>query len=271
MDFAARIAPEIDRLVLSVARSAADRSAGRISEMATELGLDSPYLLKHYAEFLLAGKLTDKLALRRLPYRRPHVIFERLDRWRDLGLIHGPPEALRSGDDLAPLLRSILDARAAAARELWSQSTSFEPALELSTTLACRIPDTFALARAHRALPEPEDRYLRLHHLLTSIRFVRTEAHTQAWRHHGLDQGQIVALTMLWRDDTVEVGPGLERIVERGLAFPDGSGLTVAGIRIRHEIEDQTNHIAQEVFDALDPDDREDLLVALAQLPHEPS
>ena len=267
MEYAARIAPEIDRLVLAVNSDASDRTREDGGRLAAELGLEDPAWLAHYAEFLLAGELTQELAVVRLSYASVDAVAERLEVWRGLELIAGPPEGIEATPRLVPLLRTVLDGRASVGRELWSSVQSFGPAADLVEQVVAGIPERFRLAAAHRALPPPSDEYLAFHQRLTTLRYVRSQAHVEAWRSHDLTGEQIKTMTALWREEAAEGAPGLGDLVARGLAFEDGSGLTVDGARMRQQIEADTNRTTEPVFLSMDEDDRENLLVDLARLP----
>ena len=267
MEYAARIAPEIDRLVLAVNLEAGDRTRDDVGRTAADLGLDHPAWLKHYAEFLLAGALTQELAVLRLPYASADAVAERLRVWRRLELVTGPPEAIEATPRLVPLLRTVLDGRAAVGRELWSNVPSFGSAADLVEQVVAGIPERFRLAAAHRRLPPPADECLAFHQRLTTLRYVRSQAHVEAWRSHDLTREQITTMTALWREEAHEADVGLDQLVERGLAFADGSGLTVEGARMRQQIEADTNRTTEPVFLSMDEDDRENLLVDLARLP----
>lgn len=267
MEYAARIAPEIDRLVLGVNRAADDRVRDEIAGMAARLGLDHPAWLKHYAEFLLAGALTEDLARTRLPYARSDAILERIETWRRLELIAGPSESIAATPLLVPLLDRVLDARADVGREFWADASQFEPTAGLVEQVVAGIPEQFGLAYAHHRLPLPSDPYLALHRRLTTLRYVRSQAHVAAWRDRDLTRTEILAMTALWHGTAPDPGEGLDGLARRNLALADGSGLTVDGVRMRQQIEADTNRTTEPVFLSIDEDERENLLVGLAQLP----
>jgi hypothetical protein len=266
MEYAARIAPEIDRLVLGVNRAADDRIRTDVAEMAAELGLDHPAWLKHYAEFLLEGALTEELAVVRLPYAADDAIAERLDTWRRLGLVAGPSGGIAATESLVPLLKRVLDARAGVGRAFWADAPQFASTADLVEQVVAAIPERFVLATAHRRLPQPADRFLGFHQRLTTLRYVRSQAHVAAWRSLDLTRLEIVAMTALWHGTDADPGAGLDGLARNGLALADGSGLTVDGVRMRQQIEADTNRTTEPVFRSLNEDDRENLLVGLAQL-----
>lgn len=269
MEYAARLAPEVDRLVLAVNTISGAESGERLTAMATALGLEGFEFLKHYAEFLLAGRLSTDLALRRLPYLPAERIEHELAAWRRLHLVEGEPDSLAATEPLRPLLETVLVDRTNVASYLWAGSDYFPAALEFVSRTVAGLPESFILARAHAALPPPTNPYLGLHRHVTTLRYARSQAHVEAWRSRDLDRSEIVTLTSLWHDQPASSSDAITRLAERGLAFADG-GLTVAGRRLREEIEEDTDRRNGPVFVHLDDDDRENLLVSLAMLPGEP-
>ncbi|HEY5684251.1 MAG TPA: hypothetical protein VIY70_02665 [Acidimicrobiia bacterium] len=269
MEFAARIAPEIDRLVLAVNTISGSESGRTLDELASALGIGDHELLKHYAEFLLAGRLTPELAVRRVPYQPRERVERDIATWHRLGLVEDSDGLLGARPRLVPLLEAVLAGRTAVATRLWSANDFLPAALDLAGKAAGRLGGQFVLARAHQDLPAPRDRHLRLHHQLTSLRYARSQAHAEAWRAAGLVRAEILALTASWHGRPAADTATVERLIERGLAFEDGA-LTVAGMRLRQEIEDATNHATAPAFETLDDDERENLIVSLAMLPGEP-
>ena len=67
MGIAREAAPEIDRLVLSVRNLGPERTE-HLAELARDQGLETLELLPHFADFLLAGVLTNELAALRMRY-----------------------------------------------------------------------------------------------------------------------------------------------------------------------------------------------------------
>ncbi len=268
MEYSARIAPDVDRLVLAVNTISGSEAGASLRQMADAVGLQDYELLKHYAEFLLAGRLSTDLALRRVPYQPPERVRGDLAAWQRLGLVEGASEALVATRALHPLLEAILESRAAVATRLWAESDYFPAAAGLIGAVSGRIPAQYVLAAAHAALPVPPDRYLGFHHRLTTLRYARSHAHVEAWRSRGLDRTEIMVLTALWHERPPEPAEAVGRLGSRGLI--EGGSLTVAGLRLRQEIEAATNQHNAAVFASLDEDDRENLLVSLAMLPGEP-
>ena len=234
--------------------------------MASSIGLPSLASLAHYAEFLLAGELSESILYMRLPYLPVADLRARFDAWRQLGLVTGPTDQMGASPELVPILETILDARAQAAGELWSDAPSFVSASELVEGVLALIPAGFELATSHLRLPPPPDPHLRLHHRLTTIRYARSQAHVRAWRSEGLDAEQASSMTLMWRGGQPEGSAGLDALEARGLT--EEGELTLAGRRLRQRIEEETNRSMRPVFE-LGDDHREGLLTALAGLPGE--
>lgn len=264
VEYAARVAPEIDRLVLAVNRRASVASRQSASEMAASVGLPTLASLPHYAEFLLAGQMSESVLLTRLPYLPADELQARFETWRQLDLVTGPADRMVAAPDLVAVLETILDARAQVAADLWSDAASFGPASELVERVLDLIPDRFELAAAHLRLPAPPDPYLRLHRRLTTIRYARSQAHVGAWRAERLDAGQASSMTLMLSGGRPEASAGLDELEARGLA--EQGELTLAGRKLRARIEEATNRSMQPVF-AFDDHDRQRLLSAVARLP----
>jgi hypothetical protein len=268
MDFAAHIAPVIDRLVLAVNTAAEAESRPAVAGITVEIGLDTPELLKHYADFLLAGRLTEDLAVRRLPYHPEDVVRERVATWRQLGLIAPAENGL--GAALVPLLHELLDGRRRVAEALWQDQPASDGALHGTGLALAAVPAEFELAIAHRDLPETSDPHLRLHDRLTTCRYVRSQAHAGAWRARGLDRPEILALTAVWHGTGSEDGSALASLAERGLLDLSRTSLTTEGRRLREEIESDTNRTTAPMFDAIGGPERTALADSLAALPGVP-
>jgi hypothetical protein len=270
MTFAAQIAPEIDRLVLAVNQGTGARIRAVAGEMAQDLGLERPGVLKHFAEFLLEATLDEAIAVTRLPYTPPTQTVAEIDAWRRLGLVDGPPEAMVANESLAPLLREMLATKRDVAGFLWgSHPGVVDEASEIAARVVDGISDEYAVAIAHRAVPIPDDRYDRLHRRLTTIRYARAWAHASAWRSQGFDIEGIKTLTALWHGEGAASPQAAAKLAEDGLVTEEPSGLTVAGTAMREAIERQTNANVEPVFTVIDGPERSRLLEALAVLPGE--
>jgi hypothetical protein len=123
------------------------------------------------------------------------------------------------------------------------------------------------VAAVHRALPAPEDPFLRLHSRLVTLRYIRQHDHAAAWLGEGLTAPEILALTGLWNGEDLAPGEGLSKLVDRGLASDDPAALTDAGRNMRAEIEADTNDRSQMIFSALGEKQTAEFLTVLRRLP----
>ncbi|MGH3473515.1 MAG: helix-turn-helix domain-containing protein, partial [Aeromicrobium sp.] len=229
---AAEVAPEIDRLVLAVNNSVDN---ARLSEAAGDRVVDW-MVLNQFGDFLAAGVLTPQIAPSRSPYRPREVVRARLHELVEQGLVEHRGQALAAAGELLPLIGAFMDARADAAATLWrDHDDDVDQASQTAQELGALASDDHIVAVAHRAIPEPEDPYLRLHSRLVTLRYVRQHDHVAAWQSHGLTSPEIIVMTSLWNDEDVAPGEGLDQLVAKGLASDDPSALTDAGRRMREE------------------------------------
>lgn len=267
MNFPAEIAPVVDRLVLAVNTVSRAESKDRIAAHCAQVGVDSPEFPGHYAEFLLAGRLSEDLAVARLHYQPSERILGAVTGWERAGLTVRTGDRLAAGPALGGLAEAILEARRVVAARLWSEhADQVDTANRIISSMLAQLPAHFVLAVEHAALPSPADPYRRLHQQLTTMRYVRSQSHAEAWRARGLAFGDMMAMTALWHGRTVETVPAT--LTERGLATP--SGLTDDGLEMRLAIEADTNRDNAPAFEALDDDARRDLANALTSLPGTP-
>jgi Helix-turn-helix family len=252
MGTASLIAPEIDRIVLGVNAAIGSRYGDEVGAAAASIGLEAPGPLIQFADFILGGALTVALRDTRFPYMAPGTIeafFADLESRGKLALDDGayePDAATRA------MLETLIRLRGSVAHELWSDIHDIvDSALELSSPARDVITDHFLVASAHRALPEPEEECLRLHHRLTTLRYVRTQAHIDAWRERHMTPQQIVAMTRLWHGEQSDDRPALLALSERGWVDEDLAKLAPSGLAEREAIEADTNAGVEPVFDAL--------------------
>lgn len=249
MSFAAEIAPEVDRLVLAV--NTASRAAAKDTFLAicAEEGIDSPVYAGHYAEFLLAGRLTEELAVARLNYVDAADIVSALQTWADEAKTSATGDRLAAGPGLARLSDAILGARREAATRLWDgHGGEVDAANGIIASMLTALPGHFLLAVEHASLPAPPDPFQRLHQHLTTMRYVRAQCHAEAWRSRGMDRHQIVAMTAAWHQGALE-----------------GDELAT-----RLAIEADTNECNAPEFDPVDEPTRSTLLEILRSLPGTP-
>ena len=269
MGVARDAAPEIDRLVLSVNRGVGPKHGTQLMALARERDLDSLELLPHLGDFLLFGALTQELATLRMRYWPPERVFERLDEFEDKRLIESNDAALTATPVMRQLLEALQAAQADVAVNQWrSHDEEVATAAQLAQLIGLAASDAHVVAVLHRALPEPSDGYLLLHHRLVTLRFVRQHDHAQAWFARDLTAPTMVVMTRLWHNEDVEApSEGLNQLVEWGFATANPPTLTAAGRDVRETIEAETNQRAQITFDVLDDHGATTFLAALQSLP----
>ena len=261
---AADVAPEIDRLVLAV-NGAVD--GGRLAEAAGDRAVDW-MILSQLGDFLAAGVLTRRIATSRSPYRPPDVVASRLHDLVEQQLVGHRGPALAATDDLQPLVSAFMEARAEAAATLWrGHEDDVDQASATAEELGALVSDDHVVAAAHRSIAAPDDRYLRLHSRLVTLRYVRQHDHVAAWLARDLTAAAAVAMTGLWQDEPGSPGAGLDELVSRGLATDDPPTLTEAGREMRDEIEADTNERSQTIFTALGEAETAEFLATLRRLP----
>ena len=258
------MAPEIDRLVLAV-NDAVD--SARLSAAAGDRIVDW-MVVNQLGDFLSADVLTQQIAASRSPYRPREVVRARIHALVEQGLVEHRGKALGASDELQPLIRAFMDARADAAASLWrGHEDAVDGASRTAQALRELASDDHVVAAAHRALPTPDDPYLRLHSRLVTLRYVRQHDHVEAWSTHGLTSAAAVAMTALWQGEEVDPSAGLTELVSRELATDDPASLTDSGRHMRAEIETDTNERAQAIFTALGDKETAEFLAVLRRLP----
>ena len=225
-------------------------------------------VVNQVGDFLAAGVLTPQIATSRSPYRPREVVRARIHQLVEQGLVEHRGKALGATDELRPLIRAFMDARADAAATLWrGHEDDVEQASRTAEKLRALASDDHVVAAAHRTLPAPEDPYLRLHGRLVTLRYVRQHDHVEAWLAHGLSAVAVVVMTALWQGEDVDASAGLTELVSRELATDQPPSLTDAGRRMRAEIEIDTNERNQAIFNALGKNETAELLAVLRRLP----
>jgi hypothetical protein len=258
------VASETDRLVLAVNEAVDDT---RLFEAAGDRVVDW-MVLNQLGDFLLCGVLTNEIATSRSPYRPRAVVRARIHALLEQGLVEHRGPALAATDELRPLIGTFTDARADAAAQLWrGHEDDVDEASRTAHELGAQVSDDHVVAAVHHALPEPEDRYLRLHSHLVTLRYVRQHDHVEAWLAEGLTASEIVVMTALWNGEDVASDEAVAQLVARGLASDDPPVLTDAGRRMRMEIEADTNERSQTIFSALGENETAGFLAVLRRLP----
>lgn len=267
---APQVAPEIDRLVLSVNGQAMENDKDELQALATEAGLDTLTLLPQVAEFLLAGRLPPDLAVIRMRYRPPEAIVGRLDELASGGFIEETADGYVATASLRPVLEAVLASQAATAASMWSgYSGEVETAAAIARQVIDGTSDDHLVAVVHRQLPEPTDAYALLHRRSITLRYIRQHDHAEAWLAEGLTPADMVILTSLWKGERPEASEDAASLVARGLVRQDFGGLTDDGFELREAIEAETNRRAQSSFDVLDEATANEFLSVVRRIPGE--
>lgn len=271
MQLAAVAAPEIDRLVWAVNTRVDRDHRDEIDAIAEPIGIETVFPLQHYAAFLLAGRLTRDVATLRMRYMPADRVNAQIDTWLDAGLIADDGGVLSAGAAIRPLLELLRARRAEIAATLWSEEiASVEEASSISRRVIDGATADFTVAAAHRSLPDPSDPFLLFHQRLVTLRYIRQQAHADAWLERGLDAFRIVAMTQLWHGETVEAAPeALGGLEEAGYVAGDPPALTPRGQQVREDIEADTNLRTQPAFDVLDDETGTHFVALLRGLPGE--
>jgi hypothetical protein len=251
MSLAARAAPEIDRLVIAVHFAVRDHHRPAVVDAVEAAGLESPAIINDLAEFLLANGIDDALIARRVQYVPGTLVADRVEALAESGHLVRRDDRWLPDARLTTLLSELLAIRTDAARELWALHLDRVAVLSsLAGALIDRAAAPGPLFAAHRNLPVPEDAFLALHHRLTTLRYIRFEAHTTAWTTRGFDAATMQTFTALWsgQADIDDVPASLR---DRGLATLDPPQLTAAGRELRDEIEAETNRLVDLSFAVL--------------------
>ena len=173
----------VDSLVIGVHMAVPGRHGASLRPILERWALPNPGVAIDLAEFVLAGSLTDDVALARFPFLPPNTVIDGLS-------------AVRAVGPIAPDLQSFLDTRAETAAVMWPDIASIERAtIGAIEALGAAVRP---LAVAYRALPLPDRPPMRLHHLLTGLRYERLGAHVQACDRAGLTRPGAVALSTAW-------------------------------------------------------------------------
>lgn len=270
MGLAAEASPEITRLVIGVNRRVAPAHGEHLAAMARDVGLETLDLLPPFADFLLDGILTQRIAQLRMRYAPPDRVNGRLQQLRDMRLLELTNGTYRAADPLRPLLKAMRSAVADVADELWGDH---EVEISIVTEAARQIRDTITpdqiVAAAHARVREPLNRYSLLEHRLVTLRYMRQHDHAMAWLDRNLSAAEIAAMTALWRNQEVDIDEvTADGLREHGyLKKSEPARLTSKGQKVRAAIEDDTNVRSQNHFDVLDTETGLRFLEALRTLP----
>jgi len=182
-------------------------------------------------------------------------------------------EDVRATDKARALAARLTELQRTLMHELWADQRVID---DLHTPLGAvvdSIPshypgDAFSLSRAWADLdrPSPPGPFL-VHHLLTALRYLRADCHSEILEEAELTPGEASRLDRAWRElEGPHHDHPLENLVLRGLVTEHGE-ITPDGRSYRHAIEDETNSTAAAVWENLEPDQRAQVLAALESLP----
>jgi len=191
------------------------------------------------------------------------------------------PDAWRfSSPELALTARTAV--ADSALRRLWGDAVA-------SAEVAAAAGATMAVARRLRGggrplftatagLEEPEAAHLKLWHACTLLREHRFDGHIAALTVHGLDglESLVTALAAGTGTDAATIrrfrgwteeewDGGVERLQSRGILDTEGA-LTAEGRATRSAVEETTDRLASDVWEAIDGPSREHLFAALHRL-----
>lgn len=268
--FATEVAPHVDRLVLAVHRQMRTFHGPAIETWRADSELERPGILINLRPFFLAGSQNRSILDRLHRYALPGTIDESIRAAIDQGLIDETLAPSHRGDELA---RRLTNLQSSLIEELWGGQTAVPDLIQpLSTAVDGvieRYPGSaFTLTRAFAGLPRPEGSapYL-IHHLLTVLRYLRSDSHTVVIDAAGLSAGEAARLDAAWRK--LE-GPHhehpLQGLVDHGFLDLDGN-ITDDGRHARQTIEDETNSVAAAAWESLRPEQLPELLGDLSGLP----
>lgn len=266
-ELAARVAPEVDRLVLAVNRSVGPKHGRVLMAIGRELGLDSLKLIPHFVDFWLDGPLAADIAEARLPYAEEGSVLARLDRFVSMGLLSETPAGFEPTRRFRPLLVASIAAREDVVLATWA---GFDDTISDIEPLAARVirtvTESHPVAHAHRALNPAADPFVRLYNRLVTMRYIRQHDHVEAWRAHGMTPGGMAVLTALWRGDAVpDDSPGWQILRDGGLVLEHR--LTEVGRQVRDQIEADTNTRGERTLSALGDADGDRLVGLLRHMP----
>ncbi len=273
-DYAADVAPHVDRLVLAVHRQSRAAHAAGVATWRDDAGLAAPGLLINLRPFINDGVENADLLGRLHRYEPPGSNEAAIGAAVEAGVMTPEFEATDRGRELAARLTEL---QRATINELWADSEAVFALVEPLTTVVDNLPrhypgEEFMLTWAFVALdrPKPPGPFL-VHHLLTVLRYHRADCHSEVLTEAELTPGEAARLDEVWRQlEGDHHGPTLEELVLRGLVTSAGE-LTDDGRTYRQAIEDETNSFAATAWSDLDDDVRTDVLQHLASLPDHPS
>lgn len=267
-ELAATLAPQVDRLVVAVHHHTRAKRR-QVRAIIDETGVPGPALLVDLRPFLLEGKRVRRSTIDALLRFVAEESAESL-----LGRLAAGGHLVPDGADMvasgAVRRYAVLTTRsqAAAMAKLWSRHDQ---------TVRVALPPLRAVVAGARdaepALPvfgpmallsEPDqsEPYV-LHHLLTLMRYLRTDIHAEELAAAGLTPMAATVVDALWRSEAaVDAAP-----VPPGWIEPESGRLSVPGRRMRDGVEAATDERIGAVLGRIPKGDRQVLAAAIADLP----
>lgn len=270
--FAAEIAPHIDRLVVAVHQQMRAAKPAALAEWQTASGLERPGLLINLRPFILAGSESEETLRRLHRYALHTTVDDSIAAARMAGLLE--PESFAATDKARTLARRLTDLQTDLLNQLWGDRAEVDLLVPIFNRLVDCIPPRypgrgFELARAFARLPRPmgSAAYL-VHHLATSLRYLRADCHAEVVAEAELTPTQAVLLTEAWRSGEPVGDRPPEGLLDRGLLTEHGE-LTEEGRSFRDAIEAETNSTAAAIWEAVDDPSRSRALSCVAALEHQ--
>ena len=275
-------AAEIDRLVVrghELAHAYPDKPPAVADLTAL------PHLLSTAAIALLAQPLSREAVKRILPYTPPSMIDALIDNNVSEGVVTEQDGTLTLTESGRTAAEGVVSLQEISVADAWS---GFAAEVEMIESVFATVvehgkaieppsePSNFALFAQCCERPSAEGRVLRL---ITAVRYWRADAHLRALDDADLRPNEAHALNRLWDEQRAleRVGQGfpdpgrraVSSLEERGLVN-DGA-LTADAVRLREQIEDETDRLTAPIYADIDEPSRERLVAALQALPGEPS
>lgn len=203
-------------------------------------------------------------------YALPATLEERLRASIEEGLID---DSLTPSTRCLELSSQLTVFQTSLVEELWDGQSGVSPLMKPLRAAVNGIPKrypgpSFTLARAWANLPQPNNSGTFLvHHLLTTLRYLRADSHSLVLDAAGLSAGEAARLDAVWRQlEGSHHDHPLDGLVSRGLLDPDGN-ITEDGQHARAAIEDETNSVAGAAWEAVAAEELPRVLPHLEALP----
>jgi DNA-binding MarR family transcriptional regulator len=284
------LALQIDRLFI-----AGHRAAGPLAApIREELGIPHFGVLIDLRKLLLAPSgVTLEQAHVMERYSDPTGIVATLEEHVRQGLIRQQGSAYLPTERGRDVLLRLTERLQRATISLWAnREQDVTEAVELATDVVNRGVETLAptdypafTVERQGFVPDGAGPAFTLWTLLSTLRYLRSDAHALAWCEVGLDVRGAVLLTALWTHpepqtaatllsvrpqlSEAEVNASLASLADRGWVRRSGAGweLTEEGRQNRGQIEAATNAYNAPPFAALAPEQQERFLSILEALP----